>query len=664
MTVVRFDVTRREPFAEGRSFAEVGAYEKIEGVLHFAVDPLHPTNLCISDLSLAARDHDGRVNFEAEAVLITPVDPARGNGALILDIPNRGRTVTNWLNGALDGGMSTAGTAVPFVPYDGHLYRRGFSTLTVGWQTDMVPMEFSLRLWPPTATDGDQRLTGTVWAEIRPTVASRSVELTQLRNRSYPPLDRDESTARLYECIHDLAPFRPIPRERWRFARVTERGEEPSDSFVTLDGGFEPGHPYWVAYTAVDPPVVGSGLLALRDAAAFVKHGAEGLLARPFNRALGFGVSQTAIVLRHMFTLGLNVDEEGRQVFEGALTVIGGMRGHSEANHRFALPSAASFRGFAGLAPFSDQSQYDPLTGETDGVMQRLDGLGAAPKVIHLNTAHEYWIGAALLHSDPASGNDVQLPSSVRAYMIPGAQHIPGALPQTTMMTTWGVPARYGTSIVAYAPLLRAALVNLDAWVARDIQPPPSRVPRLSDGTGVRRDQTVVDRYARLPAVEPLPEERMRVPRAIDLGPEADRGIGHYPPREGATYPCVVSAVDQDMNDIAGIRWPEIEVPVGTHVGWNVLDTGSGRSEALGYLWGFTRFFSRDEAERESIGDPRPSLAARYSSREDYRTRVMTATRKLVEEGFLLPEDTDLVVENCVLRYDEALRVGPMNPPS
>lgn len=664
MAVVGFEVTRREPFADGESFGEVGVYEKVEGVLQFAVDPSHPANRCINDLALATRDRDGRVRFEAEAVIVSPVDPSRGNGALILDIPNRGRTVTNWLNGDLDGGMSTAGSPVPFLPYAGHLYRRGFSTLTVGWQTDMVPMEFSLRLWPPIATDGDQQLAGTVWAEIRPIANVSSAAITQLRNRGYPPLDRNEADARLFECIHDLAPFRLIPRERWRFEPAPDGGPGSGDTFIALEGGFRPGHSYWVEYTAVDPPVAGSGLLALRDAAAFVKQGAGDALAGSFDRALGFGVSQTAIVLRHFLNLGLNVDEAGRQILEGALTVIGGARGHSETNHRFALPSAASFRGFAGLPPFSDAPQRDLLAGTTEGVLGRLDAAGAAPRVIHLNTAHEYWIGAGLLHSDPASGDDFTLPPSVRAYMIPGAQHIPGALPQSTLMQTWGAPARFGTGVVAYAPLIRAALVNLDAWVARGVEPPPSRVPRLADGTGVRRDQSVVDKYARLPGIEPIPEERMRVPRTIDLGPDAERGIGRYPPLEGAAYACVVSATDDDLNDIAGIRWPEIEVPVGTHAGWNVLDTGSGRSEVIGYLWGLTRFFSRNEAERAAIGDPRPSLAARYTSRNDYEARVRAATERLADECLLLSEDIDLVVANCMLRYDEAMRIGPLNPPS
>lgn len=661
MAVVNFEVTLREPFAGGQRFGDVGAYERIDGVLTFAVDPAHEANSRIVDLGLATRDAEGRVRFESDVVLVAPVDLARGNGALILDVPNRGRTIASYLNGATDRGSAGAGVAIAFAPFGGHTYRRGFSILTVGWQTDMVPMEHSLEIRPPIAGTREAPVTGQVWAELRPMRNAACVEVVQLRNRPYPPLDRDQPAARLYEYRHETAAPRLIPRARWRFAQLTDAGERPSDAHITLEGGFGAGHIYCLAYTAAQPPVVGSGLLALRDATSFVKSGAGGALGGGFRRALGFGVSQTAVVLRYFLNLGLNRDENEGQVLDGVLTVIGGSRGRSETNHRFALPSTATFRSFSGRFPFADATLTDPHTGETDGVLARLDGLGASPKVLHLNTAHEYWHGASLLHTDPGTGEDAALHPGTRAYMIPGAHHSSGALPQGVQMSTWAAPARYGTDVISYAPLMRAALVNLDAWVAEDIAPPDSRVPRLSDGSGVRRE-AALGAYAALPGIEPLPVERLRVPRMVDLGPEAADGIGTYPPLEGAEYACVVSATDADLNDVAGIRWPDVAVPVGTHVGWNVLDTGTGRSEYPGFLWGMTRFFSRTEAERAATGDPRPSLEARYTSREDYIEQVRAAAEQLVAERFLLAEDVDLVVDNCALRYDEALRVGPFNP--
>ena len=53
-------------------------------------------------------------------------------------------------------------------------------------------------------------------------------------------------------------------------------------------------------------------------------------------------------------------------------------------------------------------------------------------------------------------------------------------------------------NIVDYTPLYRAALVNLDRWVAEGIEPPPSAFPRLADGTAVR-PEAVLEQLAGLP---------------------------------------------------------------------------------------------------------------------------------------------------------------------
>lgn len=127
-------------------------------------------------------------------------------------------------------------------------------------------------------------------------------------------------------------------------------------------------------------------------------------------------------------------------------------------------------------------------------------------------------------------------------------------------------------------------------------------------------------------------------------------------------YACLVSALDDDLNDVAGIRLPDITVPIGTHVGWNVLDTAKHTSEHVPVLQGMTRFFSRDEAERERLRDPRVSIAARYPTRAAYLDLVRAEAATLVGERFLLADDVDLVVENCGARYDEARRVGPYSP--
>ena len=63
MAVTRLEIRARGPYADGATFGEAGAYERIDGTIHFAVDPAHPANAPIVDLDKAARDEAGQVTF-------------------------------------------------------------------------------------------------------------------------------------------------------------------------------------------------------------------------------------------------------------------------------------------------------------------------------------------------------------------------------------------------------------------------------------------------------------------------------------------------------------------------------------------------------------------------------------------------------------------------
>ena len=88
--VVRIEVSSRETFAGGQAFGAVGAYEKVRGRLHYAVDPASPANARIVDLGRAPRDASGRVTFTGDFVLLKPVDLAKGNHRLLYEVNNRG----------------------------------------------------------------------------------------------------------------------------------------------------------------------------------------------------------------------------------------------------------------------------------------------------------------------------------------------------------------------------------------------------------------------------------------------------------------------------------------------------------------------------------------------------------------------------------------------
>ncbi len=652
MSVVAIDIMRRERYADGVEFGDTGAYERIDASLTFAVDPEHEANESIVDLELAPRDADGRVRFSADLTVLAPVDAARGNRALLLELPNRGRRrVVALFNRS---GAAAAGS-VDIPPGDGFLFRHGFTVASIGWQWDVPPSDALIGLQAPDTSIDGRPVRGQVVVEMRPNVTETTRLLANRVHRPYPAADTEEAGAMLLVRDYEDGADTTIERSRWRFAREVDGRVEPSDQHVYLESGFVPGRIYNVVYTTEGAPVVGAGLLALRDAAAFLREDAP---ANPctggFERTYGYGISQTGRMLRHFMYLGLNVDERGRKVFDGLLPhVAGGRRG--EFNHRFAQPSAQSPPGFGHLFPFADAPTTDPFSGERAGLLDRLHEHDAVPKIVYTNTSAEYWRGdGSLLHIDPSGDRDLDPDPSTRIYHFAGTQHAPGSLPQGRESANEGSRGRYGFNTVDYAPLLRAALINLDRWVASGVEPPPDRHPRIDD-------ETAVDRRAVLRTVAALPEqalpdpERLWVVRTVDLGPYAAAGIGRYPVDEGEPYPAYVSAVDADGNEIGGIGMPDITVPVATHLGWNLRDPETGAPEQLISMQGSTRFFAATRKDREATGDARASIEERYSSRHDYVDRVEVATKELVADGYLLEEDVELVVSTAVARFDVAL---------
>jgi hypothetical protein len=207
---------------------------------------------------------------------------------------------------------------------------------------------------------------------------------------------------------------------------------------------------------------------------------------------------------------------------------------------------------------------------------------------------------------------------------------------------------------VDYTPLLRAVLTNLDRWVSLGTPPPPSCHPRLADGTAVP-SKTLAAAFANIPGVS-FPPRTLRALR-LDYGPETHLGRTiQLPAVEGEAYPALVSAIDTDGNEIAGIRLPDLTVPLATHTGWNLRHREVGNPDLVigitGGLAGWTLPFPATRADREATGDPRLAIAERYLSREDYVQQVRVAAQALVDKGYLLAEDIARVEEGAGQRYD------------
>ena len=142
------------------------------------------------------------------------------------------------------------------------------------------------------------------------------------------------------------------------------------------------------------------------------------------------------------------------------------------------------------------------------------------------------------------------------------------------------------------------------------------------------------------------------------MGADEASGVASYPAREGAFYPALVSAIDDDGNELAGIRLPDVCVPVGSHTGWNPRDPQTGAPDQIVPMNGLTWLFAANEDERARVGDPRPSIAQRYANAADYEARVRAVTQKLVGERYLLAEDTQVVVAAAMRRYAVAAAGG------
>jgi Alpha/beta hydrolase domain len=653
MPLMRFEITSRVPYAGTRRFGAVGAYEQLDGTAHFAVDPLHPANAGICDLKLAPRNAAGLVEFATDLSLLQPLDAPRANGRCIVELPNRGRRrVVAMMNCA----PPDAPVGPQAHPGDGFLFARGYSVASIGWQWDVYPSPELLGLAAPSALEAGNPIGGQTMVEMRPNERGTTRLLADRIHRPLPAAPGEQLNARLLVRDWEDGEDALIPRARWRFARETPTGAvEPSSEHVWLEGGFEPGRIYQLVYDTDLAPVAGLGLLAARDVAAFLRTPSP---ANPnghgFRTLILYGISQTGRMQRHFLSLGLNRCEDGSRAYDGLHVHIAGAR-RGAFNHRFAQPSNQTTPLWGHAFPFADVVTSDPLTGRTGGLLDRSAAAGDLPKIISTDSAAEYWRGdAALAHIDTAGRHDLPEHPLTRRYLFAGAQHTPGYLGQSRTNPGTGTIARYPLNVVNYLPLHRAALVNLDRWITEDIDPPPSRHPRLADATAVKREE-VLAVLVRLPGFTPPDPHRLPFIRTVDMGSDEATGIGRYPAQEGAFYPALVSAVDADGNETAGIRMPDITVPVGTHAGWNPRDPSTGSPEQIVPMNGFTFWFAPDEAMRAARGDPRRALAERYRDEADYSAKVRAAARQLAAERYLLEEDVEQVVEAAVARYRTAL---------
>ena len=637
--VTHIEIASRADVLGGKPFGAAGAYEKIVGKVFFALDPTLAANRPIVDIDKAPRDAAGRVAFSADLYALVPKESARGNGVALFDVANRGRkNMLRYFNLAPPVVDPTAEAEFG----DGFLLRQGFTLIWVGWQFDVPKGRGLVGLDAPPVIDQGRPVAGRVATLLIPNAADPTYALDDFLTAyadatRYPPLDPASGANNLTVRDGFLGEPRAIPRAQWQFGRAAGSDVRPDMSAVFLKGGFAPGHVYELSYEAQGAVVAGVGFAAMRDLASAVKHQAGGPLSARF--ALAFGPSQDGRFLREFLYEGFNADETGTRAFDGIIAHIAGAARGGDFNARFARPNGLGYF-VASLFPYLDNDNRDDVTGKTDGLLSKL-APELRPKIFYTNSSTEYWGGgrsAALIHTTLDGHRDAQVPDNVRIYLFAGTQHVPGAFAAPLA----GGQQRANPNEYAWGH--RALAVAMERWLREDIVPPPSRYPRLADHTLVLQNEI---EFPAIPGV--------RSPLSIPGGYRADLEGGAAHP-----LPFLVPQVDGDGNELAGIAFPDVAVPLATYTGWNFRHPAIGQPGEVLPLAGSYVPLPLTRAAREANHDPRLSIEERYGSRARYQAIVTDRAEKLVQEGYMLPEDINVVVSRALARFDDMAKGTPL----
>src|SRR5438552_1000662 len=271
---------------------------------------------------------------------------------------------------------------------------------------------------------------------------------------------------------------------------------------LCLKNGYDATRLYQLVYNAKDPYVLGAGTAAFRDVGSFFRYAsaAEGnMLAGKIGKSIIRGSSQSGNFTRHLIFLGMNEDEAGRIVHDGAWPLIAGRRVAN--NSRWGMPDGVlelyqmGSEGPQWWHSFPDRTRNI----HPGGILDRCNLTNTCPKIIETFGGAEVsalkmtpsWVG-----TDPK--NDIPVPNNVRRYYLPSSTHGGGggnfneAIPNVGA----GCPGNnWGTGTLRANPVPATALVNrmrvaLREWVMNGTEPPASKWPLMR---GANAERTLVE---------------------------------------------------------------------------------------------------------------------------------------------------------------------------
>lgn len=607
-------------------------YEIVSGHFEGTLDPRLPGNSVITDISHAQRDAQGLVPYSATFRLARTVDRAKASGVLFYDVPNRG----NFMIGA---------------DPDGHV------RLVSGWQGDL-PTDAGLQTATVPVAKGKagKPLTGPVLVRFQDVPSgTRSVDITGSIGRPTPrpaPVSLDTRRARLFYQTAGSAVRHPMLARDWAFADCTNKPfpGTPDPHKLCLRDGFDPARAYSLVYTGKDPLVLGIGFAATRDLVAHLRNAPDDV-AGAVRWTVASGTSQSGNFLKSFVNLGFNADEAGRIVFDGINPNIAARQ--VPLNLRFGVPGGAArafepgSEGTLWWSPYNDKVRGLGTT----SLLDRCTISNTCPKVIETFGSAEFWglrMAPGLIGTDAAQ--DVPLPANVRRYYFPSVTHGgswtggfktagDGAVPGCRL------PGNPNPSLES----LRAAQAMLVDWVRSGTEPKPSAYPTIGSGDLVKADAQAMG-WPQVPGT-PDPARMLNVMPNYNFG----KGLRHrdvsgvltaLPPKQLGTIPQLVPRVNADGNETSGIASVQLQVPLGTYLGWNEATTGFDAGGGCSFIGGFVPF-ARTLASRQTTGDPRLSLEERYGDHAGFVARVRQAVAQQQAAGWLLPRDAERLLQQA-----------------
>ena len=579
--------------------------------------------------------------------ILKPLDLAKGSHKMMYEPPNRGRKTYQELNRTPDGTNDPAALTEAGNPGElgnSFLWSRGYTTVWSGWENNLGTLkDLTATAMLPVAINPDgSPITGPGYEYIVSPGATYTL--------AYPAASGNQASATLTHPIHLDDNPQIVPVSGWTYT-------DSSNTAIKLtSGSFVANDIYEFSYIAKNPTVNGLGFAAIRDFNSFLRYataddfGTPNPLAGDVTRIYTETSSQPARTLNDFVHLGFNQDEGGKKVFDGMLQWIGAGDGIN-MNYRWSQTKRTERNRqeqlyLEGLFPFANQTTFDPISGQTDGRYATCSETKTCPLAMELYSSNEYWVKAgSLMSTDPTGKSDLADQPEARLYLLSSKQHGGPGNP-----TSKGLCQQFLNPLQS-EQVQRALWEDLDEWSTQGAAPPPSQVPLLSDGTLVPPPPVGNGRYVGIPNVTytGLKTTRYRFnygPFFYSTGIPTINPPMVFPPYEdnpenGFIYPSYVPKVDSDGNEIAGIRLPELTVPLATYTGWG-LRSGVWANDGCEASGQYIPL-QATKAQRIAAGDPRPSVQERYPSFAMYRAAVMNAIDNLAKDRFMLCEDTEAV---------------------